>query len=115
MGTRKCWIQAIFKINKTKQGKNKKLEIGEQIKGHLQELKELADKIGCNVNNTSVWVFTEGGEVKYMAQSFCGVESDICIRSSVEDNWPDAIISFYKNAKEVVDIQSRLNSDDYGF
>jgi hypothetical protein len=91
------------------------MEIGEKVKKHLEELKELAEKIGCNVNSTSVWVFTENGEVKYMAQSFCGEASDICIRSNVEDNWPDAIISFYKNAKEVVDVQSKLNNDEYGF
>jgi hypothetical protein len=91
------------------------MEIGKEVKKYLEELKGLAEKFGCNVNTASVWVFTENGEVKYMAQSFCGEASDTCIRSNVEDNWPDAIISFYENAKEVVDAQLKLNNDEYGF
>jgi len=91
------------------------MEIAEQLKEYLAEVKSLAEKNGCNSELTSVWVFTEDDQIKYMAQSFYGEEADVCIRSNVEDNWPDTIISFYKNIKDFAIINKTLNSDDSGF
>lgn len=91
------------------------MKIEQQVNEYLAEAKALAEKNGCNVEMTSVWIFTEENEIKYMAQSFYGEGTDICIRSNVEDNWPDAIISFYKNIKDFSIINATLNSDDSGF
>jgi len=115
MGARKCWIQTVYKNNKTKQGKNKEMEIGQQVKQYLSEAKDVAEKLNCNVDLTSAWVFTEDNDVKYMMQSFYGESTDICIRSNVEDNWPDAIISFYKNARAMIAAYQISNEEDYGF
>lgn len=115
MGTWKYWLQAVYKINKTEQGKNKKMEIEQQVKSFLQEAKKLSQDLSCNTELTSVWIFTEEDEIKYMVQSFYGEGTDMCIRGNVEDNWPDAIISFYKNAKAMISAYTTLNSDEYGF
>ena len=92
------------------------MEIGQQIKEYLSEAKALAEKLNCNTELTSAWVFTEDDEVRYMMQSFYGDGTDMCIRSNIEDNWPDAIISFYKNAKAmIIAYDISINGEDYGF
>lgn len=91
------------------------MKIEQEITECLAEARALAEKNGCNVGLTSVWVFTEEDQVKYMVQSFYGEEIDMCIRSNVENNWPDAIISFYKNIKDFSIINATLNNDESGF